>query len=151
MILRALNLVVIGALVLAAAYVYRIKYDATLQAERLAKLRAEVLQKRDRIAALRAEWEQLDNPQRIESLAKRFLQLQPVAPTQFDTLDRLPERPLQGIAARTDPIGGMIDDLEQPNSVGPTGSISATAPANRADKTPAANTPHGSAMGVSRQ
>ena len=151
MILRALNLVVIGALVLAAAYVYRIKYDATLQAERLAKLRAEVLQERDRIAALRAEWEQLDNPQRIESLAKRFLQLQPVAPTQFDTLDRLPERPLQGIAARTDPIGGMIDDLEQPNSVSPTGSISATAPANRADKTPAANTPRGSAMGVSRQ
>ena len=151
MILRALNLVVIGALVLAAAYVYRIKYDATLQAERLAKLRAEVLQERDRIAALRAEWEQLDDPQRIESLAKRFLQLQPIAPTQFDTLDRLPERPLQGIAARTDPIGGMIDDLEQPNSVGPTGSISATAPANRDGKGPAANTPHGSAMGVSRQ
>ena len=151
MILRALNLVVIGALVLAAAYVYRIKYDATLQAERLAKLRAEVLQERDRIAALRAEWEQLDNPQRIESLAKRFLQLQPIAPTQFDTLDRLPERPLQGIAARTDPIGGMIDDLEQPNPVGPTGSISATAPANRDGKGPAANTPHGSAMGMSRQ
>ena len=151
MILRALNLVVIGALVLAAAYVYRIKYDATLQAERLAKLRAEVLQKRDRIAALRAEWEQLDNPQRIESLAERFLQLQPIAPTQFDTLDRLPERPLQGIAARTDPIGGMIDDLEQPNSVSPTGSISATAPANRDGKTPSANTPHGSAMAASRQ
>ena len=138
MILRLLNLVVIGALVLAAAYVYRTKYDATLQAERLAKLRGEVRAERDRIAALRAEWEQLDNPERIEALAKRFLQLQPIAPTQFDTLDRLPERPLQGIAASTDPIGGMIDDLEAPNSVGPTGSIPA-------------NAPHGPAMGSSRQ
>jgi cell division protein FtsL len=151
MILRVLNLVVIGALVLAAAYVYRIKYDATLQAERLAKLRAEVRQERDRIAALRAEWEQLDNPERIEVLAKRFLQLQPIAPTQFDTLDRLPERPPQDIAARTDPIGGMIDDLEAPNTVGPTGSISTTAPVSRNGVAPAANVAHGRAMGVSRQ
>jgi cell division protein FtsL len=151
MILRLLNLVVIGALVLAAAYVYRIKYDATVQAERLAKLRGEVRQERDRIAALRAEWEQLDRPQRIEALAKRFLQLAPIAPTQFDTLDRLPERPLQGFAASADPIGGMIDDLERPNTVGPTGSIPATAPANRNGGAPAANAPHGAAMGGSRQ
>ena len=151
MILRLLNLVVICALVLAAAYVYRIKYDATVQAERLAKLRGEVRQERDRIAAMRAEWEQLDNPERIEALAKRLLQLQPIAPTQFDTLDRLPERPLQGVADRADPIGGMIDDLEQPNTVGPTGSISATVSANRNGKPPAQNDPHGGAIGVPRQ
>ena len=74
-ILRVLNLVVIGALVLAAAYVYRIKFDSTVQAERLAKLRGEVRRERDEIAALRAEWGQLDNPARIEALAKRFLKL----------------------------------------------------------------------------
>jgi len=153
MILRLLNLVVICGLVLAAAYVYRIKYDSTVQAERLAKLRSEVRQERDRIAAMRAEWEQLDNPERIEALAKRFLQLQPIAPTQFDTLDRLPERPLQGVAESADPIGGMIDDLKQPNTVGPTGSISATTPANRNGKAsaPAQNEPRGTAIGVSRQ
>ena len=135
---------------LAAAYVYRIKYDATLQAERLAKLRGEVRQERDRIAALRAEWEQLDNPERIEALAKRFLQLAPIAPAQFDTLDRLPERPLRGVEASTDPIGGMIDDLDRPNSVGPTGSIPATAPANRTGGAPAANASHGAVTGGSR-
>jgi len=151
MILRLLNLVVICALVLAAAYVYRIKHDATVQAERLAKLRGEVRQERDRIAAMRAEWEQLDNPERIEALAKRLLQLQPIAPTQFDTLDRLPERPLQGVADRADPIGGMIDDLEQPNTVGPTGSISATVTPNRNGKQPAQNDPRGGAIGVPRQ
>ena len=62
MILRLLNLVVIGALVLAAAYVYRIKFDSAAQAERLARLRGEVRHERDAIAALRAEWGQLDNP-----------------------------------------------------------------------------------------
>ena len=40
MIFRIFNIVVIGALILAAAYVYRIKFDSTVQAEHLAKLRA---------------------------------------------------------------------------------------------------------------
>ncbi len=125
MILRVLNFVVIGLLVLAAAWVYRIKFDATVQAERLAKLRGEVRHERDAIAALRAEWGQLDNPARIEALANRFLQLKPIAPTQFDTLDHLPERPAQDVTASTDPIGGMIENLPGSNTT--TGSIPAAA------------------------
>ena len=70
MTFRILNLIVIGALILAAAYVYRIKFDSTVQAERLAKIRGEVRRARDTIAELRAEWSQLDNPARIEGLAK---------------------------------------------------------------------------------
>ena len=92
MILRLLNFIVIGALVLAAAYVYRIKFASTVQAERLAKIRSEVRRERDRIAALRAQWGELDSPARIEALAKRYLKLKPIAPTQFDPLDQLPDR-----------------------------------------------------------
>jgi hypothetical protein len=122
-ILRLLNFVVIGALVLAAAYVYRIKFDATLQAERLAKIRGEVRHERDAIAALRAQWGQLDNPARIEVLAKRYLQLKTIAPTQFDALDHLPDRPPQDVnATNSDPIGGMIENAAAPAT---TGSISA--------------------------
>lgn len=132
MILRVLNLFVIGVLVLAAAYVYRIKFDATVQAERLAKLRGELRHERDTIAALRAEWEQLDSPARIETLAKRFLPLRPIAPTQFDALDRLPERPAQDVAASADPIGDMIENLEQPNRVEVTGTVVAPPNADRA-------------------
>jgi cell division protein FtsL len=128
MILRALNLVVIVALILAAAYVYRIKFDSTVQAERLAKIRGEVRRERDTIAALRAEWGELDNPARIETLAKRFLPLKPITPTQFDSLDRLPERPPQFIKPDSpDPIGAVIENLEEPASV--TGTVSATAEA----------------------
>jgi cell division protein FtsL len=133
-ILRALNFIVICALVLAAAYVYRIKFDSTVQAERLAKLRSEVRHERDEIAALRAEWGQLDSPERIETLAKRFLQLKPIAPTQFDALDRLPDRPSQDITAyNKDPIGGIIENLEQSNTIDTTGSIPA-APAPDASR-----------------
>ena len=131
MILRVTNIVVIGTLVLAAAYVYRIKFDSTLQAERLAKLRGELRHERDDIAALRAEWGQLDNPERIQALANRYLQLKPIAPTQFDTLDRLPDRPPQSATADgKDPIAGMIENLAEPAATGTTGSIPAatTAP-----------------------
>ena len=90
MILRMLNFVVIGALIFAAAYVYRIKFDSTVQAERLAKIRGEVRRERDAIAALRANWGELDNPARIEALAKRYL------PAQADRAD--PIRPARSAA-----------------------------------------------------
>jgi hypothetical protein len=131
-ILRVLNFLVIGALVLAAAYVYRIKFDSTMQAEHLAKLRSEVRHERDTIAALRAEWGQLDNPGRIEALAKRFLKLKPIAPTQFDSLDHLPEHPPEDArAANDDPIGGIIENLEPPDSV--TGSLTGPGAASSQD------------------
>jgi hypothetical protein len=133
-ILRVLNLVVIGILVLAAAYVYRIKFDATVQAERLARLRGELRHERDKIAALRAEWEQLDSPARIETLAKRYLPLRPIAATQFDALDRLPERSAEDLATRADPIGGMIENLEQPSRVEVTGTIPAAASPKTAER-----------------
>ena len=127
MILRILNFAVIGALVLAAAWVYRIKFDATVQAAHLDKLRSEVRHERDDIAALRAEWGELDNPARIEALASRFLHLRIIAPTQFDTLDHLPERPPQNVTASADPIGGMIENLEEPRAFEATGTIPAAA------------------------
>jgi hypothetical protein len=119
-----LNLLVIGALIFAAAYVYRIKFDSTVQAERLAKMRAEVRRERDKIANLRAKWGELDNPARIEELAKHFLKLKPVAATQFDKLDHLPDQPPAYMRpGAKDPIGGMIENLEEPVIV--TGSVGA--------------------------
>jgi len=135
MILRVLNLVVIGALVLAAAYVYRIKFDSTVQAERLARIRSEVRHERDTIAALRAEWGELDNPARIEMLAKRYLPLKPIAPTQFDSLNQLPERPPPFIKPDSpDPIGAVIENLHEPETA--TGSLAS--PDNRDEAAAAA-------------
>ena len=64
--MRLLNICVIVALVLAAADVYKIKFESTRQAQRVAKLRMEIRREHDAIAALRAEWAKLDNPGRIQ-------------------------------------------------------------------------------------
>jgi hypothetical protein len=120
--MRLLNLLVIGALILAASFVYKIKFDSTLQAERLARLRGELRQERDAIAALRAEWARLDNPGRLQALAQRHLPLRPIDARQFDDFSRLPERPAAIIQApAADPVGAMIEQSDVPA----TGSIGA--------------------------
>jgi cell division protein FtsL len=124
MVMRLLHLIVMAALVCAAVYVYKIKFDSTLQAERVAKLRSEIRRERDAIATLRAEWSQLDNPIRIQGLAQRHLALKPIDATQFDALNRLPERPADPPPDLNDPIGAMID-LSEP--VLTTGSTPAAA------------------------
>ena len=52
--MRILNILVLALLVFAAAYVYDIKFESTLRAERVTKMRGDVRRERDRIAALRA-------------------------------------------------------------------------------------------------
>jgi hypothetical protein len=109
-LVRLLNLVVVAALVLAAAYVYKVKFESTLQAEHVAKLRADIRRERDAIAALRAEWSKLDSPARIQGIVRRHLALKPVDANQFDTFDHLPERPPDIVPPdSTDPIAAMIE------------------------------------------
>src|ERR1051326_4677074 len=91
--MRILHFCVLILLISAAAYVYEIKFESTLRAERVAKMRVDVQRERDAIAALRAEWATLDNPARLQGLARRHLQLRPAESLQYDPLNRLPDRP----------------------------------------------------------
>lgn len=121
--MRLINVCVIAALVLAAADVYKIKFESARQAERLAKLRMEITREHDAIAALRAEWSKLDSPARIEDLARRHLALKPIEAAQFDTLENLPVRP-------SDPASEDADSsvvIANPAPVDPstTGSVPA--------------------------
>ncbi len=120
--MRLLNILIICTLVLAAAAVYKIKFDSTLQGARVGKLSNELQRERDAIAVLRAEWAKLDTPARIQGLADRHLALQPIKPTQFDDFDRLPSQP-----RASDPIGAMLT----PSAPAVTGSVPAPPPARR--------------------
>jgi cell division protein FtsL len=107
--MRLINIFVIAALVLAAADVYKIKFESTRQAQRVVKLRMEIRREHDTIAALRAEWAKLDSPARIQELARRHLPLKPAEATQSDRLDNLPERPPELVPGdEPDPIGVVI-------------------------------------------
>ena len=121
--IRILHILVIAALVSAAAYVYKIKFESTREAERVARLRMEIRREQDAIASLRAEWSTLDSPARIQELAKRHLSLRPIEARQFNRLNNLPERPPDLVPPDSaDPIGSL---LENPTLLDlPTSSIS---------------------------
>jgi len=122
---RFVHLIVIGLLIFAAAYVYRIKMESTSRTERVLRLHTEIREERDAIAALRAEWAELDSPPRLQGLAERHLPLKPINARQYDSLKNLPERPPRFVRpGEPDPIGAMINTIEavaDSNSV--TGSI----------------------------
>ena len=111
--MRIIHLLVIGALIFAAAYVYRIKMESTSRTERVLRLNAEIREQRDAIATLRAEWAKLDAPLRLQGLADRHLPLKPLNATQYDSLKNLPERPPSLVRpGDPDPIGAMIGTIE---------------------------------------
>jgi hypothetical protein len=111
--MRILHLLVIGVLVFAAAYVYRIKMESTVRTERVLRLHADIREQRDAIAALRAEWTRLDAPLRLQGLVERHLPLKPVNATQYDSLKNLPQRPARLVQPNDpDPIGSMISAVE---------------------------------------
>ena len=128
--MRIIHLLVIGVLVFAAAYVYRIKMESTSRTERVLRLHAEIREQRDAIAVLRSEWAKLDAPLRLQGLAERHLAMKPLSATQYDSLKNLPERPPSFMRkGDPDPIGAMIeaiDSVAAPAAV--TGSVPAPAP-----------------------
>jgi len=123
--MRFLHLLVIGALVFAAAYVYQIKMDSTVRTERVLRLRAQIREQRDAIAVLHSEWAKLDAPLRLQGLAERHLPLKPLVATQYDSLKNLPERPPNYVRpGDPDPIGAMIDTIDAAaNGADVTGSV----------------------------
>jgi cell division protein FtsL len=118
MIIRLVHLTVVAALIMAAAFVYKVKFESTVRAAEVTRLAAEIKRERDAIAALRAEWAELDNPTRIQGLAERHLVLRTLDPDQLGRFDRLPERPPPP-GSEPDAIGAMIDGW-QPDGAGPS-------------------------------
>ena len=109
--MRIIHLFVVGMLIFAAAYVYRIKMESTSRVERVQRLNAEIREQRDAIAILRAEWARLDAPLRLQGLAERHLGLKPITAQQYDQLRNLPERP-PNFNRDPDPIGSMLNIIE---------------------------------------
>lgn len=103
---RILNLLAVIALIGSAIYAYSIKYETIFHAEKIVKLKHEIKAEQDQIGMLRAEWAHLTRPERIQALADKLLDLQPVALTQIVSADALPAK-----AQKIDAIGRKLEAL----------------------------------------
>src|SRR5438552_16305376 len=93
LIMRIIHLLVVGMLIFAAAYVYRIKMESTSRVERVQRLNVEIREQRDAIAGVRAEWARLDASLRLQGLSERHLELKPITAPQYDQLRHLQDGP----------------------------------------------------------
>lgn len=92
---RAINLLLVFALIATAAIAYQINYGTDRSAREAHRLEAQIAAERDRTQALVGEWTKLDQPARIQDLAGQYsayLELNPMDPAQFATLDEIPFR-----------------------------------------------------------
>ena len=104
--LRLLNLLAILGLLSTAAWAYSIKYDTIYYAEQVKKLEKRLDRERDAITTLRAEWQHINKPTRLQLLADRHLQLQALQATQIVRATDLPAKPQD-----QDVLGSKLDQL----------------------------------------
>jgi hypothetical protein len=119
--LRLLNIMAILGLLGTAAWAYSIKYETIYYAEQVKKLEKRLDRERDSINTLRAEWQHINKPTRLQVLSERHLQLQAMQATQIAPAGDLPAKPKE-----QDMLGSKLDQLL-------TGSVPA-APAKPAPK-----------------
>ena len=123
---RLLHLFAIAALIGSAGYVYRIKYQTILESEQIVKLKHQINRTHDEIGVLRAEYEHLVRPDRVQDLADKLLGMQPLALNQIARPDELPEKNAQG-----DSIGRKLESLGLGLSASPANGAAGASPSMR--------------------
>jgi hypothetical protein len=102
-VIRLLNVLAVIGLIWSAAYAYSIKYDTLYQAGQVSKAKSQLHRERQQIAVLRAEWQLLTRPDRLQAAVERHLALEPIGTTHLARLADLPAR-----ANRGDEIGRLL-------------------------------------------
>jgi hypothetical protein len=104
--IRILHIIAITALIASALYAYSVKYETLYHAEQIAKLKTRMHRERDAIAVVKAEWQLLNRPDRLQGIADKHLDLQPLNIQQLAAFTDLPNRSQRG-----DEIGRKLEAL----------------------------------------
>lgn len=108
-------------LLLAAAAggaLFHISFEVSELDDRLAHLNRDIRSDREAIHVLRAEWSFLNQPERLEELARRHLDLMPVVGNQLAGAGTLPVRPESELDTRNRTIGpeGLGTEIVMPTA-----------------------------------
>ena len=71
---------------------FQVKYEVVQLEDELARVNRQIAGGREAIRVLNAEWSFLNQPARLDQLAKRHLNLGPIGTNQVGRLDTLPRR-----------------------------------------------------------
>ncbi len=137
--IKLFHVIAIGALISSATYAYSVKYDTLLHGEQLAKLKLRAQKEREAIAVLKAEWQFLNRPDRLQMLAERHLNTQPLAATQLVRFSDIPAKgpKVDDIGQKLEALGIRLDGMPTA-SLPPRPQNAAATPRPSAPKAPVA-------------
>jgi hypothetical protein len=90
--IRSLSAVSVALLVLVSFELYNGVHRVKAQEQTLASLKAQIAREAEAIRVLKAEWTYLNQPERLQALARRHLALAPTGASQIVVLTSLPLR-----------------------------------------------------------
>lgn len=113
--IRIFNFVLVVAVVILSAGLYDIKYRADAAEKRVAQLERGIANEQEGIRVLRAEWSYLNQPERLQELARRYTNLEPLKASQIGTFDDIPmpHKADDFYAPNRKPLGGYAGALPQ--------------------------------------
>jgi len=87
-----LNMAFLALAVAIAFGNYQVKYDVQRKEKQLASITADIRREQDRQRLLMADWSLLNEPQRLQDLAGKYLDLENVDARQVASVDEVPDR-----------------------------------------------------------
>ena len=99
--IRALNLGMLALTIMICFGLYRVTHAAQEREGDLKRVEAQITEQQRAIDVLKAEWTHLSQPGKVQAMAARYLNLQPMKATQIAYLNEIPMRP-EGSASMAD-------------------------------------------------
>ncbi len=81
--IRLLNGILVIVVLICGGWVYTLEHQSRKLDKRIASMKAAIADEREAVRLLNAEWSHLNQPNRLEILARKHLQL---APTEVETI-----------------------------------------------------------------
>jgi hypothetical protein len=118
MIIKFINALLIVTVLVSASVLYSLEQNKRAVARDILRTDADIVEEKENLKLLTAEWSSLVRPDRIRSLSAAHTTLQAVNATQFATIGklslRLPAHPFVNLEPEAqDSIGAALQGLEE--------------------------------------
>ena len=114
--IRVINLLLVAAVIGLSVGLYDIKYRAEGADRQAGRLAAQIAAEQEGIRVLRAEWSYLNQPERLQELAARYMELRPLTASQIVEFEDLPMPHMADdfyVPSGRQPLGGYAGSVAE--------------------------------------
>ena len=109
--IRIMNVVALALTVSFSYGLYKIKYDTRIAERRVMLLRQDIETQKETLKVLHAEWSHLNQPEKIQSLAEKYLDLNSI---ELKQIVHLSDVPMRSYVAREEGRDRLMAEEDRP-------------------------------------